>query len=351
MAFENQNPDLNEDAFNNLLNEFNAPEGGGEQSQLPQNIGTLPMNKFEELLVEATGGKLNNYSEFQEALTAKEKYQELQQKLGHAETQLNEYKGGPKYSNELVQKLDEMYRNGVPEDNIQEFIRLQRMDVEKLSDKEVMKMVYSKDYPGIKDEELDQLLEDEYGDLDGIGGIKMKKAAIDGRKKLSDMKVNIAEPEHIRMQKTEEAQAVKRFQNWEKVVNSVFNKESHEFKLDVGGKESVLNFTLPESSRQKLNIEVTRYATMNNIPPTKEGLAQLQDFAERTLLFAYGKEIMGTLMRNASANTRQEELARVHNIEITRSGENRTTNVNVKKSPLEEQRERLNKEAMNGQWR
>lgn len=348
----NSNPQTTDlsDEFASLLNSYQE-QAQPEEQQLPPSIGDIPIDKFESLLVEATGGSINNYSQFQEAITAKDKYAELQEKLGYLENQLTEYQGGPKYSNELVQKLDEMYRNGIPEDNIQEFIKLQRMNIDEISDKDVMKMVYSKEYPGLKEDELEQLLEDEYGDLDGIGGVKIKKAAIEGRKKLQQMKVNLQEPEALRMQKAAEAEAEKTFNNWHKVVNTIMNKPQHEFKIDLGGKESVLNFSLPEAAREKINVEIAKYATMYKIPPTKEGMAHLNDFAERTLLFQYGKDIIATFMRNVAANVRMEELAKVHNIELVRRADGKETKVQSKKTPYEQQMDRLAREGMEGKWR
>ena len=339
--------------FANLLTEIQGDNSNADMPEMPEKFGELDRPSFEKLLEEASGGAIKDFGGFRQAITAQEKYAELQQKLSQTEQQLQLNSGGPKYANDFVKKVDEFYRNGVPEEQIKEFIRVQELNVDELSDADVLKTMYKREYPTLTNDELDQLIEDEFGDLDGIGGTKLKKAALDGRKKLSEMKVNLSEPEHLRMQKAAQQEAESRMKNWHQLTKTVYeNKEQHQFSIPVGEDNVSLNFTVPKEFRQTLSFELAKYATMNKIPATKEGLAALNDFAERSIFFRYGKEIMATMFRDTQAGTKNEVLSKVHNVEITRNGNGgQQTSVKKTLSKAEEQMSRLAKEGMQGKWR
>jgi len=335
-----------ENQFDQLLKEVQEPTT--EAPQYPEKIGELNLSDFESLLEEASGGSIKQYGELKEALSAKDKYAELQGKLQELEQRSKLYEGGPQYANPLVQKLDEFYKNGVPDNQIEEFLAVQKMDVDNLGDVDVVKMLMKREYPALTSEDLDRLIEDQYGDLEDIGGIKLKKDALDGRKKLAELKVNLSEPEHLRVQAASRKQAEERFNNWNRLTTTLYGKkETHEFNVDVGDEKHSVNFPIPNEFRGLLAAELARYATTNEIPPTRDGLNALNDFAERSILFRYGKEIMATLFRDAAAKTKEGVLSKVHNIELTRSGDGGQKKETQKKlSAWEEQKRKMLKQDM-----
>jgi len=324
-----------------------------EQPQLPEKIGELGREDFEKLLEEASGGTIKNFNDFKEVTNYRSERTELQNKLKEYEqiSKLNE--GGPKFANELVQKLNDFYSNGVPEEQIYEFLRVQKMNVEELADMDVLRMKYNKEYPGLTDDDFEKLIDAEFGDLEGIGGLKMKKAAMVGRKELAELKVSLSEPEHLRMQKTVQEQQENRFKNWHTLLNATQgNKEQTQFKVPVGDDVHEINFAVPKEYRDLLSREMAKYATMHNIPATKEGIAALDDFAQRSIMWKYGTEIMATLFRDVQATTKDQILGKVHNIEITPTGTGgNKAPIPSKKTPMQEAISKIAKEGMNGAWK
>lgn len=342
-----QNFSLDDD-FANLLNSVNAPADDTNGMQLPDRIGELALGDFEKLLAEATGGSVANYGQFKEAVTAKEKYAELEQKLNGLQQQAEQFAGGPKYANELVQKIDEMFKNGLAEDNIYEFLKYQKLDVDNMNDEDALRSVLRYQFPSFSNEEIDEMLQEEYNG----SSLKMKKAAIEARQKLKEIKVNLSEPENVRVQKIKQQEDDRKVRNWQHVMNAVWDaKENYSFNLKVGEKENVLNFALPKETRQALSIEMSKIAAMNNIPPTQEGMKHLQEIAERMIMYQHGKDILTTLIRDISSKTRQEVLGAVHNVDIVHRGSNVQNAPQRQKSAFEAQKERIAKEGMNGQWR
>jgi hypothetical protein len=335
--------------FNKLME---IAAGGGQEpivEQIPERFGDVAFDTFNKALVEATGGAVQDFNSLKEVIAAKGRLSEMEQSFNTLKQQEEAFRGGPKYANELVEKIDKMFKDGATEDSIQEFIKLQRMNVSEMDDESVLKTLYKKEFPQFTDDELDEMLKEEF---DG-SSLKLKKAAIEGRKKLEEMKVNIQEPENIRMQKIQGEQAKARFENWVKVNAAVWGKkESHSFDLQIGDASTKLNFALPIDTREHITLEVSKYAAQNKIPATQEGLKHLQDVAERMLFFKHGKEILSTLFRDVSAKTKEEILSAMHNVSSQDRGDGGNKGPVTKKlSPAEEQRARILKEGMNGSWR
>ena len=309
--------------FANLWNEVS--QGDAPANELPEKIGELPIGDFEQLLGQATNGVIGNYNQFQEALSARDKLGELNEKLARLQVQNQELSGGPKYANDLVAKIDEMYRGGVPQQQINEFIRMQNVDVANMSDVEIVKMAYKQDYPNMTSEEIEQLLEEDFGDLEGMGGIKLKKEAVNARKKLEQLKVDLAEPEHIRQQKAKQSEMDATFRNWSTLLGRMYeNKQVQAFDVQLGDNQHSIEFNIPDEFRPLLAQELAKYATTQNIPVTNKGLEQLQDFAERSIMFKYGKDILAKVIRDISAETKSGELRRLHNVEPISRGEQKT---------------------------
>lgn len=325
---------------------------GGEQqpepTALPEKFGNVAFVEFEKAIVEATGGTVKGFEDFKQVLASREKFSTLEKDYQTLKEQEQAFKGGPKYANELSQKIDDMYRNGVSEDNIMDFIKLQRMDVNAMDDKDVMKNVFKREYPQFSDEELDQMIEEEF---DG-SSLKLKKAAIEGRKTLEQLKVNIQEPENVRMQKAQTEQLQARFTKWATVTDTVWGKkEQHTFDIEIGDDKSAFNFAVPEETRKVLSIELAKYATQHGIPATAEGFKALQEVGERMLLFKHGKEIMATLFRDVDAQTRSKILANVHNTNPAGRGDGgQKKDINLNLSEAELQKKRIAQEGMSGRW-
>ena len=326
--------------------------GGQQQPEptaLPEKFGNVAFNDFNTALVEATGGTVKGFDDFKQVIAAKEKLSTLEKEYQTLKQQEEAFKGGPKYANELSQKIDDMYRNGTPEDSIMDFIKLQRMDVAAMEDKDVMKNIFKREYPDFSDEELDQAIAEEFGE----SGIKLKKAAIEGRKQLEQLKVNIQEPEHVRTQKAQTEQLQARFAKWNTVTDTVWGKqEQHTFDIEIGDDKSSFAFAVPEETRKVLAVEIAKYATQHQIPATSEGLAVLKDVGERMLLFKHGKEIMATLFRDVDAQTRAKILANMHNTNPAGrgdGGQKKPVNLNLTESEL--QKKTIAEQGMNGGWR
>jgi len=326
--------------------------GGGAQPEppaFPEKFGNIAFKDFENALVEATGGTVKDFNGFQEAISVREKYSALEKEYQQLKSQEEAFKGGPKYANDLTKKIDDMYRNGVSEDGIMDFIKLQRMNVTEMEDRDVMKALYKRDFPQFSDEELDEAIAEEFGD----SGIKLKKAAIEGRKALEQLKVNIQEPENVRMHNAQVEQLQARLQKWHTVTDTVWGKkEQHSFQFQIGEEKTGFNFAVPEDTRKTLAVEIAKYATQNQIPATQEGFQLLQDVGERMLLFKHGKEIMQTLFRDVDAQTRAKILGSVHNVNPTGRGDGgQKKEINFNLSDAEKQKAQIAKDGMSGGWR
>lgn len=337
--------------FASLLNESQGDASGDNNLQVPEKIGELPLEQFNKILGEASGGAINDYNAFQKVVSLQEKYSSLENENKSLHERMKVFEGGPKFENELVDKLNSMYKSGATDEQIYRFLEMQKIDIDAMSDMDVVTRMYKEEYPEFTPEEIQELIKDEFGDLEEVRGkAKLRKAAADGRSKLAEMKVNVSEPESVRKQKAAQSELESKFKNWNVVTNSLYGKkEKHEVNLTVGDQKVNIPISIPEDVRGKLSVEIAKYAVQNNIPPTKEGMAHLQEYAERSMMFLYGKQILETLFRDTKAQTTQELLQKFHNSSPTNRGTGGNGNPNPtvitkEKTGLEKLKEQRNKE-------
>ena len=181
---------------------------------LPNTDTQETESNFDSLLSEKSKGKFKSYSDIEKAL------EEAPQDA---------------FANETVAKLNEYVKSG---GDVNDFLRTQTADYSKLTDVEAIREQMALSDKTLTRDEIDLLIESEYGysedasDRDKkLAGIKMKRAATKAREELLSYQKQWAVPQVS----SEEVQAQRAIetQNWRNELNGAVDENSElEFQID-----------------------------------------------------------------------------------------------------------------------
>ena len=108
-------------------------------------INTTPTVDYESILKERTGGKISSFDEIENIFKENESLKNTKHE----------------YSNELAKKVDDYFKSGG--NDIDSFIKIQKIDVDKLTDLDLAKAYYKEvEKTDMNDEELEEFLVEKY---------------------------------------------------------------------------------------------------------------------------------------------------------------------------------------------
>lgn len=229
----------------------------------------------------------------------------LESELETIRQQLEEQKGAqPKFANERIQKLNDLYASGASSDQIKAFEQINAVgELKDLAPIDAVKIALQL-RDGLTAEEADIKIKNTYKldeqqyDADQIktSNIDLK---LDAKKDLEYLEQYKAKVEEIPANAAEQAQAQRQAEldqqvaNYRKEVAPIAKLIQDDFTaikgVNVNGKkgDEAVTIDLPVNEEHKAKISewLTDYATINNIKLDDAGKEHLRDFAKRTLIY------------------------------------------------------------------
>lgn len=333
-----ENNDVNTDGQETTSSDFDvdgflSQAQGGDSSgeapdKVPEKFGEVPFSQFESALVEATGEKVKGFQDLQGLLEKNQKLTEYEKRIQELQQKASRYT----FANEKVKRLNELYADGASAQEIDLFLKMQDFDVDSLDNLEAVRMKYKQEDYGLNDEEINALLEDEFGtlDLEEMEPSKrahLKKKAKEAKKYFADLKVQANEPESVRQKRIQQQRLEQRKQTWANVNSRLVKDVSrHEFQLELSGDNSIkLDWEIPNAEKfvnQVLLRQLNDFATQfdpNKVNPM-EYTKQVEKIKERVLFATYGPEIIKAIAEHAFATSKKEQVAKHHNVDPVRRG-------------------------------
>lgn len=295
---------------NELQNQFSALENqisdGGAPSEIPikevyANVKTVDLEKA---LGEATGGKLTSARDVFGLVQKAETLERLSKENAELMAKVNQ---NP-YANEKAKRINEMYASGATEAEVENFLRMQRIDISKMSSMEKVRQSYKMMYPDMNDADIDEYLKETYGDVDeeamsGSAKIKLRKDAEIAAEQLKKMQVNASETDSERKNKVLAQQHKAMSEGWGRVLTARFgNQKAIEIELPIGDGKSVfkVDFEIPEATKkfalQQLQATAVQSGWKLDVDTLNNQGAQMLE----NLVFAlHGREILAKAVANA----------------------------------------------------
>lgn len=210
--------------------------------------------------------------------------------------------------NPLIEKLNTLYRDGVPQEQIDSYLQLQSIDLQKMDHSGVVKMQLQMQRPDLSDYELEVMMEDKFGakpTLEDYEGDERAEEKLNAALKRYEAKVKIFAGEarqflqsqkvkvdtDLFAQKDQERERRATLTDAYQSVAMELIKTATEIDLgfeDESGKlELKYNLRLSEQEKVQMSKMVARWAIESKIDlATKEGLQQAQGFYENYLIGA-----------------------------------------------------------------
>lgn len=291
-----------------------------QQPTIPEKIGEFETPKYFEAMNALTGGKVKNYNDFQEVLSVKDKYSDLDKRYQELDAKS---KISP-YASDLVKELNEMQSKGATVEQMEFFLGLQKIDLATIQDANAIKLAKKLTLGGLTDEQVQEWYQDTYGDgetLTGSQQVKILEDAKAARETLAQVKKDAGQPPAVLQQKQAQEQFQKRFDFWGNVMQKTFGQKeklSIESSLgkDAQGQESLLkyDFPVPAETRKEVALAVAKHAAANKWGNNEEGYKAAQNLAESMVASRHWKEIVANAVRHAKSNVTQAVLQDQHNV-------------------------------------
>ena len=315
------------------------PQGAPvQQEPLAQDPAKTEID-FSALLKEKTGGKVENFDQLQQFLDINEKYASVNTEASELRSKVEQYEGQLKdrYANPLVDMLDNLYRNGANDVQIQTALQLQSLDLEGISGLEAKtrRMMFEKGWT--REDALDEInaqykLDENKFEPDEIERDlkRIERNKTDDIKYLSDLKKeatakpNGPDPEKLRLAEQQKAELQTKVSSF---VSTVTNQHGGLGSLElVSAKDNEDGISLELNFSEEFKKVAPEYAKQfmlqNGIEPSEGSLPAVKEYLNNLYFAANGKEIMKTV----AAHVESTVLKRFTEQNSNRGGANRNQN-------------------------
>jgi len=289
---------------------------GGAQAppQLPAEIAGIEMAKFQEALAEASGGAVKSHQDIQALLSERAKLIDLDSKYRELEAK----SAISPFADPLVEAINVFRRNGGTDDETEQFLKLQRIQLDSLSPKAAIltSMRFDKANTGLNEEQLLALYEDTYGvdqEQSPVQQAREIQAANVAREKLAAMKVQ--QPAVMAQRQAQEQAMQQKSAEYSKLADFIVSK-GKELPLTFkdNGEESGFNFPIPQDEGfLKAVKEQLVLAAVNGGPLTQERVEDLNQAYQMFVWGKYGPQIAEAIWREKGSRTREQEARRMSN--------------------------------------
>ena len=319
-----------------------TPEPPKEEPAKPETPAAEPVKPeidFSAILKEKTGGKVESFDQLQQFLDINEKYASVNNEASDLRSKVEQYESQLKdrYANPLVDMLDNLYRNGANDTQIQTALQLQSLDLDSISGLEAKtrRMMFEKGWT--REDALDEinaqyrLDENKYEpdeierDLKRIERNKSEDIKyLSELKKEATAKPNGPDPEKQRLAEQQQAELQAKVSSF---VSTVTNQHGGLGSLElVSAKDNEEGISLELNFSEEFKKAAPEYAKQfmlqNGITPSEGSLPAVKEYLNNLYFAANGKEIMKTV----AAHVESTVLKRITEQNSNRGGANRNQN-------------------------
>ena len=225
------------------------------------------------------------------------------------------------YANDKIKTLNELYRKGASDSEIENFWKVQKFDISKMSPLEKVRAAALLDNPDYTEEDLNNYVTGKYGassedELESMAKTTLKTDQRLAEERIKQAQVNSGETEKERTGRAQNEQYQKTHQGWSKVMSGHYgNMKTTNIEVpSVDGKSTVqVPFDIPDNTRKMAAEQLAQMAAQQGWKFTAEEMQSKGKAVFEQLLFAlHGKEIVARAVAQATANTVKEQRKSVH---------------------------------------
>lgn len=297
--------------------------GNGPEAQQGQEFTEEEQNALGQLLGKVSKGKVTNRQQIEELLQVKDNYAATRAELEKLA------KSQQAFANPIVAKINELYKMGGTPSDVKLFLDAQALDVDNLSNMELVREQYRRKYPTLHPEDIDNAIQEKYGntveaELSGAKKITLLQEANEAKEYLKQQKVQAEQPDHLKQKQEQQAQQEQMQQfiatQSQKISETVKSQEKYFFPMGGLG-----DYELPIKGNNdpelKKAIDTAANHAVQNVmhagidPNSTEGKKVIKDSFERALFYNYGREMLKDAIASMTNSVKKELKLKGHNIQ------------------------------------
>lgn len=239
-----------------------TPQKGQQQEQPTIDFGQI------------TGGAYQSWDEAQgEIERLRAERQQFEERLQQPEEV---------FANDISKKVNEMFKNGATQNEVNNFFRLNSLDLKSLKPQELIKESLKLEYPYLNELEIQAEFEDRYGydpdDEDAQKRVerKMKMDAASAEKALSEMIVKASEPEAVRSNRQAEQQRQQLRTAWEQQLGAI---KDLKFPVSHKAGDFEYSYELPVELSEEVRKSLLENLVQAGSNPTPQEIEQAKNAA------------------------------------------------------------------------
>lgn len=296
---------------NDLLAQVQPPEpignGAVQQDGGLQRIGDLPIEQFQQALEAFTGGAVKDPAQIKSYITAAAERDQFASKLREfeAKSQVSPF------ASPLAEKVNQMLSSGAQLPEIRRFIEMQSLDVETMSGTDAYKCQLSIKYPTLNAQQIDLLVQDEFGlnveegeTPNPVALLKLERAGLDAKEFLRQQKVAAENPQALQQKQQAEAQALQLRNGWSQVVGKVTQDFSRDIRQKFDDGDYSFKYKYSQEALDAATKMAVEQAVANKIPLDHNGYGQVVDFIHKMATAIDFEKLQTALLSDAFAKAR-----------------------------------------------
>lgn len=207
----------------------------------------------------------------------------------------------PTYANDVAKTIDEMFRKGATTSEVNNYLRLHQLDSSSMSAEDLVREGLRMEYPNMSAQDLEELYNESYGDMDAKTKARMTKDAADVRKKIAELQATSREPASERDRRAQEQKMQALTKNWGQVAETMAEKQFSEVRINLPSDKGEYQFAYPvgAETRKALVEAGMQFAVQQGLPMNKESLPAIQDHMQRVAYYIEGPKMVEAALRDA----------------------------------------------------
>lgn len=249
----------------------------------------------------------------------KSQYEDLQVKYGQAANELTQAKAVKPFANPFVEKVNELFKSGKDQNQINRFLFLHSQNVEAMEPSQAVQLKLKMENPTFDDEDVRTQMEEQFGALPDPADegykkaldrmtAKMKVAGKEAKEWLKSQMAGFDDPSALE-QRQQQAQQQEAYRNaWSQVAGSIVTQDDLQLKFEMEGKEIggqyafAYNPKMTEQQQQQVAKMVSEYAVANNLPLEQSSIPKLQAYREAILQTMFREDFLKQMLSDAFAS-------------------------------------------------
>lgn len=207
----------------------------------------------------------------------------------------------PTYANDIAKTVDDMFRKGATTSEVNNYLRLHQLDATGMSAEALVREGLRMEYPNLSPEEVEELYNESYGEMDAKTKAKITKDAADVRKKIAELQASSREPASERDRRAQEQRMQAMTKNWSQVAETMAEKQFNEVRINLPSDKGEYQFAYPVAAETKraLAEAAIQFAVQQGLPMNKESLPAIQDHMQRVAYYIEGPKMVEAALRDA----------------------------------------------------